>query len=124
MHNLGNPLFGSAAASFGYPPTAAASSRSSNLTAHREIQLQSPDWNGSNLESQRRRKYSKDYGIMYIQMQYCKTTMRGMIDETKLSIDAVWKSLRQILEALQYIHSRSVIHRDLKPAKYVHDIIK
>jgi translation initiation factor 2-alpha kinase 4 len=60
---------------------------------------------------------AQNSGIMYIQMQYCKTTMRDMIDKSKLSIDTVWKSLRQILEALVYIHGRNVIHRDLKPAK-------
>lgn len=39
-----------------------------------------------------------------------------MIDESKLTIDMVWKFLRQILEALSYIHGQNVIHRDLKPA--------
>lgn len=49
-------------------------------------------------------------------MEYCKTTMRDLIDESKLSTDTVWKFLRQILEALVYIHGQNVIHRDLKPA--------
>jgi translation initiation factor 2-alpha kinase 4 len=62
-------------------------------------------------------KRAQNSGIMYIQMQYCKTTVTDMIEESKLSIDIVWKSLRQILEALVYIHGRNVIHRDLKPAK-------
>jgi translation initiation factor 2-alpha kinase 4 len=42
--------------------------------------------------------------------------MRDLIDESKLSTDTVWKFLRQILEALVYIHGQNVIHRDLKPA--------
>jgi len=54
--------------------------------------------------------------ILYIQMEYCQTTLKGMIENSQLSTDSVWKSLRQILEALAYIHSRNIIHRDLKPA--------
>eukprot|EP00804_Cyclotella_cryptica_P012302 CCRYP_019997-RB/>CCRYP_019997-RB protein AED:0.07 eAED:0.07 QI:234/0.93/0.94/1/0.87/0.82/17/67/1724 len=67
---------------------------------------------------QRARKPSLNWAkkILYIQMEYCKTTMRDMIDESKLTIDMVWKFLRQILEALSYIHGQNVIHRDLKPA--------
>lgn len=37
--------------------------------------------------------------------------MRDMIDESKLTFDMVWKFLRQILEALAYIHGEQVIHR-------------
>lgn len=114
LYDPGNPLLGNAILSFGYPPHTTASSSEKRLPSQSRS---TSDWNGSNLNSQRQRRHSKEYGIMYIQMQYCKTTMRGMIDESKLSIDAVWKSLRQILEALEYIHSRNVIHRDLKPAK-------
>lgn len=29
-----------------------------------------------------------------------------------------WKMIRQILEALVYIHKRKIIHRDLKPGKF------
>jgi serine/threonine protein kinase len=28
----------------------------------------------------------------------------------------VWRLLRQVLEALEYVHSQHVIHRDLKPS--------
>jgi serine/threonine protein kinase len=28
-----------------------------------------------------------------------------------------WKMIRQILEALVYIHKRKIIHRDLKPGE-------
>lgn len=104
IHDPGNPLFVNGMTSFGYPPIATSSSNMSSK----------PTNTSSDLESQRRQ--SKENGIMYIQMQYCKTTMRSLIDESKLTIDAVWKRLRQILEALEYIHIRDVIHRDLKPA--------
>jgi len=53
-------------------------------------------------------------GILYIQMEYCSTTLRKLIDDrecAKMEENDVWRLVRQTLEALVYIHGRNIIHR-------------
>jgi Protein kinase domain len=52
--------------------------------------------------------------ILYIQMEYCATTLRKLIDDraiVEMTENDRWRLVRQILEALAYLHSRNVIHR-------------
>lgn len=49
-------------------------------------------------------------------MEYCSTTLRKIIDDsatTPLDVNEIWRLVRQIVEALVYIHSQQIIHRDL-----------
>ena len=62
-------------------------------------------------------KKKKKKEVLYIQMELCKNnTLRDAIDKGQLKEnDIKWKLISQILEGVEYIHSNSYIHRDLKP---------
>lgn len=53
---------------------------------------------------------------LFIQMEYCYSTLRALIDENNLYNDTqeIIRLLRQMLESLAYMHNAKVIHRDLK----------
>lgn len=49
-------------------------------------------------------------------MEYCATTLRKLIDDgslAKMDSNDIFRLVRQIVEALVYMHSRNIIHRDL-----------
>lgn len=53
---------------------------------------------------------------LYIQMEFCNFTLRAIIDYGRLwsRKKEIMRILREILEALSYMHKKKVIHRDLK----------
>lgn len=54
---------------------------------------------------------------LYIQMEYCAgNTLQEVLNNGLPSHEDAWKMLKEILNALVYVHSRKTIHRDLKPS--------
>ena len=101
-------------------------SRYHNETTDIESQLDSGHNNGSSSEITRR-KSSHENGtsdqscitsVVFIQMEFCENkTLRHLIKNKELYKDSkmIKTLLRQMIDALQFIHSKNVTHRDLKP---------
>ncbi len=96
--------------------------RNDKTKASSENDMNDVDWDESSVKVDASKKQS----ILYIQMEYCSTTLRKLIDESevaKMEQSGVWRLIRQIVEALVYIHGRGIIHRDLvRTLNYVSDI--
>ncbi|CAK67665.1 unnamed protein product (macronuclear) [Paramecium tetraurelia] len=61
-------------------------------------------------------KQNSNKQLLYIQMEYCTgDTLKKKIDERNLTSEQKKKIIRQILDALYYLHKNNIIHRDLKP---------
>ncbi|KAJ2415358.1 eukaryotic translation initiation factor 2-alpha kinase, partial [Coemansia sp. RSA 2531] len=57
----------------------------------------------------------KKQKILYIQMEYCENKTLNDVIKEGMDEKECWQMFGQILDGLNHIHQRGVIHRDLKP---------
>lgn len=88
-------------------------------------------WETQELESDEESSSTKSsqskpttYRILYIQMEYCHATLQDGINDGQIcqNPQVTYRLFRQLLEAMKYIHSQRVIHRDMKPANVFLDV--
>lgn len=60
--------------------------------------------------------YHRDKGSIYLVLEFCEHDMAGLLscEEIKFSLAEIKRIMQQLFEALFYIHSNNILHRDMK----------
>ena len=66
-------------------------------------------------------EYGEDQGTAFIAMEYVQgRSLKEIFDrDERFDLNAIFKIMSQILEALEYSHKHGIVHRDIKPANII-----
>lgn len=60
---------------------------------------------------------------LYIFMEYCPNSLAGLLEHGRIEDENVIRIYaKQMLLGLQYLHSKNIVHRDVKPANTLIDV--
>ncbi|KAF2349622.1 Protein kinase domain [Trinorchestia longiramus] len=62
--------------------------------------------------------YNEEKGKIYMMMEYCVVGLQELLEKSPGNKFPVWQAqgfFQQLLDGLEYLHSRGVVHKDVKP---------
>jgi len=66
------------------------------------------------------------YLVLFCQLELCDTDMTGFIKENKhrMTDEDKWDLFKQTIEGIEFIHSKGLVHRDMKPGNVLINLDK